>query len=326
MELTTTASEMNFAAAYTVLLTPFILATLGILLCVLLFDVLFVELPLSCIALIVILFLHPVPYYEGFRNEWRIHVRACLERLGLQVVFGGSVTQIHEHGDNSDSQYLVCLHPLGAFNLMGLLLFVHMFELIPTLANVERKAYLFHEERILTLPIVRVFARWLGIHWFEKGAFRKAVDSGAHVVIFPGFSHERLHTQYGEEGYTTTSGVADNDDGMDRFVMILSTATDAGMTILPVYVAGITHMYNTWRWTAPIAKYSISIPYGKWYTLLPRVTHGFTVVCGKFVHGSAFGSYAQLEAEYNNSLQSALKEGTDVLKLKLQQQQQQQCI
>lgn len=319
-------NEMNFTCAYFILLTPFILAFLGVLLCFLLFDVLFVELPLTCIVCIIALFLHPVPYYEAFRDEWRIHVRACLERLGLQVVFGGSITQLHENGDVTDARYLVCLHPLGSFNLMGYLLFVHMFELLPTLCNPDNKVYMFHEEKILTLPIVRVWARWLGMHWYEKKAWQKAVDSGAHIVIFPGFDHEKLHGNYGEEHYSTSGEV---DNGVDRFMSIMTSAADAGMTVVPIYIAGVTHMYDTWHVNAPVVQYSICIPRGKWYTVLPQVVYGFVVVCGRFVNSCEDEPYTQFENDYKESLHAALTESAAILRNKhtytqevqLQQQQ-----
>jgi hypothetical protein len=176
---------------------------------------------------------------------------------------------------------------------MGLLAYIKLFTLFPMSA---KKMLLFHEERILMLPVVRVWAYWLGMRWMTEESLNMAITDGYDVAVFPG--HEYQTHKYAKE----QANIATNNK-------YLKIAHSNNVTLVPIYMAGVSRLYRYMKVRNTV------LPLGLWFTLIPKLDFGIVMACGMTI--KPHDLFRVYHESYNTELQEALTTATSFLNVRV---------
>jgi hypothetical protein len=172
---------MQKLAAYLVFVMPLLLAVIGVGVCCVVMTTLSAPWNVSVVAL---LFLHPIHHRQSFASGWKRLCSASVIplRIRMRNTHGGSL-QLDECRPLGEMQSLVSLHSTQKPTLALLPCFVY-FLLDSFLFNTNTQgSVLLHSEPMLLLPIVRVWAKSMDIHWYSCDTLKKHAQQGKNIVL-----------------------------------------------------------------------------------------------------------------------------------------------
>lgn len=176
---------MRYSSALVVLAAPYLLAAVGVTASIALFVFLRSAMAAAVAAAAVsLLFMHPVRPNDSFVASWKGLSQAAFEALGVRVVHSGAASLEAEGlaaAGLGPCMFLVYYPPGMCGQLAVLLLSAHMTTLFPMFC--EGGVATYHRQRLLTLPFVRVWARWLGLQWTSEAAVKTGVPGFCHTAV-----------------------------------------------------------------------------------------------------------------------------------------------